>query len=61
MGRCAFDLCGNIRFILYFYYICEMKTAAHHGRLVSFVGNLLKLSSAEFADTFDVVASGGSQ
>jgi hypothetical protein len=25
MGRCAFDLCGNIRFILYFHYICEMK------------------------------------
>jgi hypothetical protein len=33
MGRYAFDLCGNIRFILYFHYICEMKKAAQHGRL----------------------------
>lgn len=31
MGRCAFDLCGNIRFILYFHYICEMKKAARMG------------------------------
>lgn len=31
MGRSAFDLCGNIRFILYFHYICEMKKAAHPG------------------------------
>ena len=31
MGRCAFDLCGNIRFILCFHYICEMKKAARIG------------------------------